>query len=347
MKRLTVWCGLILLGCRGGEIPATVGPVIVSAVDTLIDTQSASLASVVDMDVAPSGILYVADYQAQQILRIDPDSGDTLRLGRPGEGPGELDGPWSIRALAHGVMVVDRGNGRIQRLTESGEFLSSGPVSPMVMRSFPFLSTDGGLVIGTGGRDSCLAVVFDSTATEVRRIGTPVVVPPAIADFGAIKSKIREGEIPADLRNEALVAAGPGGGTWIALTTEGEVRRYDLDGVLAWTTLISEPEMAWSRSEFFRKNATEGNPARFFSLRYFRDLVVVGEELWLLLDTPPEGPAVIVVAEPDGSTHRIEIVGAGSAVSMAVDHARGRLFLYTYDDAQLLLAQLPLPTRAS
>jgi hypothetical protein len=347
MKRLTVWCGLTLLGCIGGDAPATVGPVIVSAVDTLIDTQSGSLASVVDMDVAPTGILYLADYQARQILRFDPESGDTLRLGRPGEGPGELDGPWSIRALPHGVMVVDRGNGRIQRLTESGEFLSSAPVSPMVMRSFPFLGADGGLVIGTGGQDSCLAIVFDSTATEVRRVGTPVVVPPVIADFQAIKSKIREGEVPADLRNEALVAAGPGGGTWIALTTEGEIQRYGPDGALAWITSISEPEMAWSRSEFFRKNAAEDNPARFFSLRYFRDLAVVGEELWLLLDTPPDGPGVVVVAEPDGSTRRIEIVGAGSAVSMAVDHARGRLFLYTYDDAQLLLAQLPSPFRAS
>lgn len=347
MKRLILWCGLVLVGCGGADNPETAGPIIVSVVDTLIDTQSAALASVVDMDVAPSGTVYVADYQAQQILRIDPESRDTLRMGRPGEGPGEFDGPWSVRALEHAVLVVDRGNGRIQRLTESGEFVGSGPVTPMVMRSFPFLDPDGGLVIATGGQDSCLAIVFDSAGAEIRRVGTPVVVPPTIADFRAIKSKIREGEIPADLRNEALVAAGPSGGTWVALATEGEVRKYSPDGALAWSTVITEPEMAWSRSEFFRKNADEGNPARFYSLRYFRDLAVVGEALWVLLDAPPDGPGVVVVVEPEGALRRIEIAGAGSAMSMAVDQLRGRLFLYTAEDAQLLEARLPQPVEGS
>ena len=99
--------------------------------------------------------------------------------------------------------------------------------------------------------------------------------------------------------------------------------------------------MAWSRSEFFRRNATEDNPARFYSLRYFRDVSVVGDALWLLLDTQPDGPALIVVVGPGGSTRRIEIASAGSATSMAVDVFHHRVFLYTYEDAQLLKAQLP------
>lgn len=347
MKRFIPWCGLVLPGCGGSDAPETAGPIIIAVADTLIDTQSAALAAVVDMDVAPSGTLYLVDYRTHQILRLDPESGDTLRIGRPGEGPGEFDGPWSIRALEGAVLIVDRGNGRIQRLTESREFVSSGPVSPMVMRSLPFLDPDGGLVIGTGGQDSCLAIVFDPSGAEVRRVGTPVVVPPTIADFQAIKLKIREGEIPADLRNEALVAAGPGGGTWIALATEGEVRKYGPDGALARTTVIAEPEMTWSRSEFFRKNANEEHPARFYSLRYFRDMVVVGEELWVLLDAPSDGPGVVVVVEPEGATRRFEISGAGGATSIAVDQARGRLFLYASEDAQLLEARLPQPVPGS
>ena len=177
MKQLLAWSCLILVACGVGDAPAA-GPIVISAVDTLIDTESAALASVVDMDVDPAGRLYVADFEANQILRVDPETGDTVRLSQPGEGPGELDGPWAVRAVDGGILVVDRGNGRVQRLAESGEFVSSRPVTPMVMRGFPFLSVDGGVWIGSGGRDSCLAVVFDSTATEVRRVGTPVAVPP-------------------------------------------------------------------------------------------------------------------------------------------------------------------------
>ena len=341
MKRLLAWSCLILVGCGGSDTSTAAGPDVISAVDTLIDTESAALASVVDMDVDPSGRLYVADFQANQILSLDPLTGDTVRLSQPGGGPGELKGPWAIRALDDGLLVVDRGNGRVQRLAESGAFVSSTPVTPMVMRGFPFLGADGSVLIGSGGRDSCLAVVFDSTATEVRRVGTPVVVPPAIADFGEIKSQIRAGEVPADLRNDALVAADRRGGTWIALSTEAEVRRYGPDGTLKWTTAITEPEMAWSRTEFFRKNAAEDNPARFYSLRYFRDLAVVDDALWLLLDTRPDGPALVVVVGPEGSTRRLEIAAAGSATSMAVDLAHDQVFLYTYDDAQLLRARLP------
>ena len=336
-----VWSCLAVVGCAGSDESTTTGPIVISAVDTLIDTQSGALASIVDMDVSPLGQLYVADYQASQILRLDTQTGDTVRLSRPGEGPGELKSPWAIRALDDGLLVVDRGNGRIQRLTEAGEFVSTAPVTPLVMRGNPFMGTDGSVVVGSGGRDSCLAVVFDPAGNEIRRVGTPVAVPPPIADFGAMKAEIRAGEVPAGFRNDALVAVDPLGGMWIALRTEAEVRRYDADGTLEWSKALAEPEMTGTRDEFFRRNAEEKNPARIYSLSYFRDLATVGNDLWLLLATPTDGPGVVVVVGPEGSTRRVEIAGAGSAASMAVDQVRGRIFLYTSDDAQLLEAELP------
>jgi hypothetical protein len=183
MKRLVVALCALTAACHGA-VTSNAGPILIATVDTLVDTESALLANAADLDVAPSGAVFAADVQSDRLLRIDPTTGATAALGRPGQGPGELDGPWAVKALDDGVLVVDRGNGRVQRLGPAGEYLASTPVTPMVMRAVPFLAEDG------------------------------------------------------------------------------------------------------SRSA-----------ARFTALRYFRDVVAVGDELWMLLDTPAEAAGVAVIAE--------------------------------------------------
>ena len=117
MKWFCVVVCVLVAGCEAASgVADRPGPIVVTAIDTLISTESGALASGVDLDVAPGGRVYVADYQADQVFPIDPDSRDTLRIGRGGDGPGELDAPWTIRAFREGILVVDRGNGRIQRL---------------------------------------------------------------------------------------------------------------------------------------------------------------------------------------------------------------------------------------
>lgn len=342
MRRLAPFVFVVLTACGRGEPPSTGGLVVIASVDTLVTAQSAALAYVSDLDVAPSGLLYAADVQANQLFVLDPGTGDTTRLGGLGKGPGEFDDPQSIRALDDGVLVVDRGNGRVQRVTSTGRFVNSMPISPMVMTALPFVRSDGSIVVGSDGRDSCLAVVFDSAGSELRRVGTPVVTPPAVLHFGAIKATIAKGEVPAFLRNDALVAEDDEGGVWVALQTEAEVRRYNPEGELAWVTKIQAPELSAARAEFFRNNAAEKNPARFFNLTSFPDLAVVGQNLWILLATQPGASAVVIALGPDGTAiHRIEVRGAGGASSFAVDQARKRLFLFTPEDAQLLEATVP------
>jgi hypothetical protein len=297
---------------------------------------------VFDLDVSPDGELWLADGQSHALVAVHPASGDWRTIGREGEGPGEFSGPSAVRALEDQVIVVDRGNGRVQRLTTNGEFLGTAPTTPLVRSSFPFLLDDGSMLLSTRGRDSRLAVEFDSTGEERRSIGTPVVVPPQVANFAAIREQIREGQIPDDLRNEALVAGTNEGDVWIALSTEAEIRRYGPDGVLHWTAVLDEPEMPATRLEFFRRNNEEESPNRFYSLRYFRDIALAGEDLWVLIDTPAEGPAVLVQLNSAGEKlRRVEVAGAGGAMAMAIDVSRRRLFLSTPDDAQILMAVLP------
>jgi hypothetical protein len=184
-------------------------------------------------------------------------------------------------------------------------------------------------------------LVYDSSSTP-RRIGLPVVAAPEVADFTAIKARIASGEIPADLRNEALVASNNEGDVWAALQTEAEIRRYAASGALLWRVTVTEPELTASREEFFRRNAAETNPRRFYSLRSFSDLALDGDKLWMLLSTSDEGNAVVLVLGADGTPlRRVEIAGGGGARSLAIDPTREKLYLFTAHDAQLLAASIP------
>lgn len=346
MRRLLVVCAASLVGCGGLDESAEPTVVAITSIDTVISTESAAVAHVFDLDVSPSGELWLADGQSHTVVAVNPGSGRWRTIGREGEGPGEFLGPSTLRALGDQLMVVDRGNARVQRLTTDGEFLSTAPLTPLVRTSFPYLLDDGGMLVATLGQDSRLAVEFDSAGEELRSIGVPVVSPPAVADFGAIKAQIREGQIPPDLRNQAVVAGTNGGDVWIALYTEAEVRRYGPAGSLRWTTVLDEPEMSATRVEFFRRNNEEQNPNTYYPLPYVRDVAVAGQDLWVLFDTPTEGPAVLIQLDSAGvKRRRVEIAGAGGAVALAMDMSRQRLFLSTLHDAQILMALLPFPTQ--
>ncbi len=332
----------LFLGCVVPDTKPPAETVVIAALDTVLTTESASLAAPVDLDVDPDGRLYVSDAQANQLLLVDLDRRDTTRIGGPGQGPGELSAPGPIAALPGGVLVVDRRNSRVQHFTSAGEVVEVRPASPWVLSGPSFLRQDGHLFATTRGQRGRLAIEFDSRSTELRSIGVPVVDPPEIANFAAIKAAIADRTIPDDIRNEALIAADAAGQVWVAMQTEGEIHRYDASGTLLWRTVIEEPQMMHTLESFFKANAAEPNPARFISLRYFRDVEVVGDDLWVLLDSSPPDPAVVMVIGRDGTyVRRIEIALAGGATSLAVDQVRRRLFLASRHDAQLLLATIP------
>ena len=342
MTRLPIVCAAAMAACGGIDRSVEPSFLAIPSIDTVISTESAAVAHVFDLDVSPSGELWLADGQSHVLVAVHPDSGHWRTIGREGEGPGEFFGPSTVRALLDQVIVLDRGNGRVQRLATDGEFLSTAPAAPLAWRSFPYLLDDGRMLIATNGRGSRLAVELDAAGEERRSFGTPVVAPPPVANHEATKAKIREGQIPDDLRNQAMVAGTDDGDLWIALYTEAEIRRYGPEGALLWTTVLDEPEMPATRDEFLRRNTEDRNPNTYYPLAYFRGIAVTGKDLWVLIDTPSEGPAAVVQLDSLGEKRRrVEVAGAGGATGLAVDISRRRIFLPTPHDAQVVMAVLP------
>ncbi len=337
MRRISVVSIVVLMStaCEQADEVEEVQVHRVTTVDTLVSSETAAIGYAIDLDVASSGVVFAADLMGNAVLAVD-SVGTVTSFGRRGEGPNEFSGPFALRVEGQVLFVHDRGNGRLKRMSQAGTVESMTRTASQATRAPPYIMADGGMLVSTGGEDSALAVEFDSEAQLLRRIGSPVV---PLEGPGPMLEMIQAGDIPGQLRNEGLLAGVATGDVWVALTGEGEVRRYGADGSLLWSTVVDEPEMLASRELFFRRNREEATPGGFFPLRYFMDVEVVDEEAWVLLQTSSAGPAVILVFSPEGRMdRRVEVVGGGGATTFAVDPDRGSVILFTQQDAQLLRA---------
>ncbi|MFN0101499.1 MAG: 6-bladed beta-propeller [Bryobacteraceae bacterium] len=79
-----------------------------------------------DIAFTPDGHLFIADgYGNARILEYDAQGKRLRQWGTPGQGPGELNLPHGIAIDAKEIIyVADRENGRIQRFTREGKYLS-------------------------------------------------------------------------------------------------------------------------------------------------------------------------------------------------------------------------------
>ena len=74
------------------------------------------------------GNLYLLDTQAQHVLVVDSEGSLVRTLGGPGEGPGELDGPFGMTLLHDGRLVILDWH-RATYFGPGGEYLESHPVN--------------------------------------------------------------------------------------------------------------------------------------------------------------------------------------------------------------------------
>ena len=329
--------GSIVLAC--GDSGAA-GPirVKVEGARTVITTQSELIAHPTDLVLDRSGTLYVLDGQNNRILVIDTAGEVQRQFGRGGAGPEELERPTGIAVQEDTVVVLDRGNGRIQRWLSTGqhvgtqnqeEFSGGGPTA---------LHATGALAVGTMGEGDVLVNILDKHGQLVGGLRAPITPPVAIVNFTELKSEISAGVVPAFLRNIAVPVWHNDSEVWLLLQTENTVERYSVTGTLKSSTQLELPEAEAIRAAFFKRNE-EG--AGLPQLAYAADGVVVENMLWILLNLPADSPAVIVRIEEEGNVFQIlefpEITGARS---FAVDRAAQRIYFGVSTTAEILAVDL-------
>jgi hypothetical protein len=91
--------------------------------------------------------LYVLDAQAQEIRVFSPDGEFLRRIGRPGEGPGELRGAiYVVMGAGDTLFVPDTQNQRLNRFTTDGTALTSVRMSIEDGLPTVFQSTNAGVI---------------------------------------------------------------------------------------------------------------------------------------------------------------------------------------------------------
>lgn len=336
--------GILVVAVLGCRQPTTLAiqDLTLAVADTLVSATDTTLGRPTELTVDERGLLYVTDIGRNTLVVLDSSGALIRRIGRSGSGPGEFEGPRSVRVARDTIRLLDGGNGRIMVFATDGAPVRVSDASPATLSGAVVFAADGGGVVTLNGRDSALARRFDPAGANGAAVGQPVVPATATWDFRAIKQQIWDGGVPVEIRNGALPALAPDGSLWLLLQTEGVARKYSAADSLEVEVAFTEPEFASIRADFFARNRADSSEFRFQTLAYFAAARVVGADLWVLVRSPVEAGGLIVVLGADGQVRRRFRMPAAMGVrGFDLSPDRRTLYLLAYDDGVILRARLP------
>jgi hypothetical protein len=334
--------GLTLLAACAAERRNGISETSITEVDTLVTAESEMLARPTEIATDDRGNVYVLDAGDASIYVLD-SSGIKLRsIGGEGSGPGELRMPRSLRIVGDTIRILDVGNGRIQNFTTDGVPIGTAAMPGGATSGAVSFAADGSALVALNGSDSALAQRYDPSGTAGPRLGVPIAPPSAMWDFIAIKEEIRQGTIPAVIRNIVLPVLANDGSCWLLLQAEGRVQRYAPSDEMLWDIAFALPEFTAIRQQNVERNLADSAAFRFTPLSYFVQGQVIGDALWILLRQPESEPSLVLVVAEDGSLQRRILFPTAQGVrGFALDKERRLVYLLVYQDATVLRARLP------
>jgi len=194
------------------------------------------LAFVMGIAVDGEGNVYVVDRSNDRLVAFAPDGGLLWTAGRPGQGPGELDGPNYIAWDGAGSLYVDnRSAGQIDRWSTSGEYLGSQGLSSFgISQGWVTGAPDPGTVVLSSGTrsegDGRIVHVFDVSG-EWRRT----------AEFFALGGRESDSDERAFWASPTV--RGTADSVWVGNQLEYALREYSLDGELRRVIAMDHPPL--------------------------------------------------------------------------------------------------------
>ena len=192
------------------------------AVSRLAVPDSVPLTHIEQLIHAPDGSTFMLDARADGVLAFGPDGAFRQRIGRRGEGPGELLSPWRLGLLGRDTLWVADARRRVNLYDAStGESLADfGPATwdaatagGEIVRPFAVLADHGIMAFRWAERD----VLAEVLAFHVERGAAPEGAPLALLDLRdrSVAAPVPTGDGSLRLRNpfshSDMIVVGPGG----------------------------------------------------------------------------------------------------------------------------------------
>lgn len=192
------------------------------AVSRLAVPDSVPLTHIEQLIHAPDGSTFMLDARADGVLAFGPDGAFRQRIGRRGEGPGELLSPWRLGLLGRDTLWVADTRRRVNFYDAStGESLADfGPATwdaatagGEIVRPFAALADHRVMAFRWAERD----VLAEVLAFRVERGAAPEGAPLALLDLRdrSVAARIPTGDGSLRLRNpfshSDMIAVGPHG----------------------------------------------------------------------------------------------------------------------------------------
>lgn len=331
----------------GEASEATAFEVVVDPAQVLLSDATVDFSIPVAVDIDGDGNLWIADRRLSQVLAVSP-AGEVLRtVGRNGEGPGEFRAPRGLGVRGERVYVLDNIHG-VQAFDMAGEYVNEY-AAPRILFDFDFTG-DGGVVASNNRvwmRGGLVAAIGPDGADR-GLLGEPPFPKLDDFNFGSLREQLLQETIPDALRNGSLPVAATDGSLWVVQHTEAIVRRYGADGALLLKTPIDVPELAGIEQRYYEDFAAAPGSDVFFFPSFIADGFATDDHLLLLWDTVEGDPGLVTVHDQTGtivqrwSIPGLDMGGGGfTALSMAVDASRRRLYVGVSDIATVFRFDLP------
>lgn len=231
MKAMALLAAALLLACGADEpldvltLTEPTGPAVLVR-EAAGSTDGGDDLFVPTRPTVVNGNVWVLDAANDHLVRFDSTLAHAVRVGREGEGPGELEFAQDFVVSGGRLIVAESGNSRFSVFDTTGAFLHTLPAAEAPR----FVAVVGPHLLATGGGIAPYVARVDSSG----RTSAHAAIPESLRRLAASDPR-------RYLAAEPYIAADPRGELTVLDQSVLALARFDLEGQLLDVRLLPEP----------------------------------------------------------------------------------------------------------